>query len=118
MALKCAETVLKIVKNIIRNPTDTKYQKLMLKRKTVSEKILMVPGGADMLVSVGFTLLSESDAIAIKYDNIGDFEMAKLVSIVETIESFCGNLQEELRNERVDAVVTRDNQKFGTKQNA
>ena len=37
---------------------------------------------------------------------------------LETIESFCGNLQEELRNERVDAVVTRDNQKFGTKQNA
>ena len=118
MALKCAETVLKIVKNIICNPTDTKYQKLMLKGKTVSEKILMVPGGADMLVSVGFTLLSERDAIAIKYDNIDDFEMAKLVSIVETIESFCGNLQEELRNERVDAVVTRDNQKFGTKQNA
>ena len=118
MALKCAETVLKIVKNIIRNPTDTKYQKLMLKGKTVSEKILMVPGGADMLVSVGFTLLSTSDAIVIKYDNIGDFEMAKLASIIETIERFCGRLQEELRNERVDAVVTRDNQKFGTKQNA
>ena len=46
MALKCAETVLKIVKNIICNPSDTKYQKLMLKGKTVSEKILMVPGGA------------------------------------------------------------------------
>ena len=90
----------------------------MLKGKTVSEKILMVPGGADMLVSVGFTLLSKSDAIVIKYDNIGDFEMAKLASTIETIERFCGRLQEELRNERVDAVVTRDNQKFGTKQNA
>ncbi len=116
-AMKCAETIVKILKNIISNPKEEKFQKLMLKGKTVTEKILMIPGGSDILVAIGFTLTSDRLGIVLKYDNIDDMRLATFYSIIETGNKFIEDTGNDLRCERLDAVVTRDKQKYGTKSN-
>ena len=88
MAVKCAETIVKIVKNIANDPTEKKYQKLMLKGKTVREKILMIAGGADVLVAIGFTLTSDRLGIILKYDELDDMLLATLFSIIEAGNQF------------------------------
>ena len=109
--------IAKIVKNISNKPTEKKYQRLMLKGKTVSEKILGVPGGADVLVAIGFTLTSDRLGIILRYEQINDIEQATFLSIIEAVTDFINQLQNELRDERLSAVITRENQEYGTKQN-
>lgn len=53
-ALGALETAAKIVNNILQNPADPKFRRLRSNNALVSKKLLRVPGGQDLLLSLGF----------------------------------------------------------------
>ncbi|KAI3516628.1 hypothetical protein L1887_15551 [Cichorium endivia] len=55
------EIVLKLLKNIVREPENVKFRKIRLGNPKIKEAIADVPGGLDLLERVGFELKEESE---------------------------------------------------------
>eukprot|EP00505_MAST-04D_sp_SCG-Rhode-Island_P000293 Stramenopile-MAST_4_protein_293 len=119
-AVKAAETVKKVLQNIMKNPTEKKFQRLKLKNAAVSKKVLLVPGGSELLVAAGFMLEDESAGdddckIVLDVPEDGNVETIepRLVSIVTTIDSFIDSHNQSVRNELAAAADKRAQHKFG-----
>ncbi|CAI9296928.1 unnamed protein product [Lactuca saligna] len=55
------EIVLKLLKNIVREPENVKFRRIRLGNPKIKEAIADVPGGLDLLECVGFELKEESE---------------------------------------------------------
>ena len=53
-ALACIETALKLVNNVVQNPSEPKYRRIRSNNPAVSKRLLRCPGGQDLLLGLGF----------------------------------------------------------------
>ena len=104
----------------MKNPTEKKFQRLKLKNAAVSKKVLLVPGGSELLVAAGFMLEDENAdeddcKIVLDVPEDGNMETVepRLASIVTTIDSFIDSHNSSIRNELAAAADRRAQHKFG-----
>ena len=53
-ALACIETALKLVNNVVQNPSEPKYRRIRSNNPAISKRLLRCPGGQDLLLALGF----------------------------------------------------------------
>lgn len=61
---ECIQTILKIVDNILSNPSNAKVRTLRLNNPTIQSKIVQKKGGLDVLISIGFDYNFQSNVFA------------------------------------------------------
>jgi len=55
-ALAAIETALKLVSNIVAQPSEPKFRRFRANNPSISKKLLRCPGGQDLLVALGFRI--------------------------------------------------------------
>ena len=74
--MKALSLILLYVENIVKNPSEPKFRRIKASNKAFNERITSVPGAVDVLVSCGFTTVSEGDE---KFYSVSEDD-AKLLS--------------------------------------
>jgi hypothetical protein len=59
-----AETICKVIRNVIHGEDFEKYRRIKLTNTVVEERIVLVPGGVDILIGLGFNR-SSSDTLVL-----------------------------------------------------
>uniref|UniRef100_A0AAV1VC69 PUB domain-containing protein n=1 Tax=Peronospora matthiolae TaxID=2874970 RepID=A0AAV1VC69_9STRA len=53
-AITAAETLIKMLSNVVKNPQEEKFRKVRLSNASIQSKLVAVPGAIDILAEVGF----------------------------------------------------------------
>lgn len=59
ISIETINILLQIGSNIVKNPSEEKYRKLRTSNKKIKDKILLVPGGIQCLIEMGFKKIGE-----------------------------------------------------------
>lgn len=71
--LECLTTIIKLLNNVVSNPSELKYRKINLANETIKAKIVSVQGGVALLKAAGFEQsLDDSNSLILSTD--GDLE--------------------------------------------
>mmetsp|Transcript_40018 Transcript_40018/g.55617 ORF Transcript_40018/g.55617 Transcript_40018/m.55617 type:complete len:173 (-) Transcript_40018:120-638(-) len=115
----CVKTLLKIIQNIIRNPTDGKFRKVRTSNEAIKMKVLNVKGGLEFLVEIGFrkhvvdfeaSLCLEGDssevaASALRVLSVAEDVLLKCAHSVQEKKERC---ERELWHKKNDDKLRRD----------
>lgn len=86
-----ASTIVKIVANVLANPTEPKFRALKCDNRTVKEKVLACPGGRELLLAAGFEerdvgMIARPEMLVLPSE--ADLsELAQLRAALETVTS-------------------------------
>ncbi|OWZ09142.1 PUB domain protein [Phytophthora megakarya] len=85
LAMTAAETLIKMLTNVVKNPQDEKFRKIRLSNGAVQTKLVVVPGAVDILAEAGF-LRAEIDGEVYLMLTAGLFQAERVQSAIDRTE--------------------------------
>lgn len=84
-AITAAETLIKMLTNVVKNPQEEKFRKVRLSNAAIQSKLVAVPGATDILLEAGFTAveLEGDDFLLLTADM---FEAERVQSAIDRTE--------------------------------
>ncbi|CAI5701528.1 unnamed protein product [Peronospora effusa] len=93
-AITAAETLIKMLSNVIKNPQDEKFRKIRLANAVIQSKLVAVSGAIDVLVEAGFSRVT-LDGDAYLMLAIDAFRAERVQSAIDRVEVALIQLQHD-----------------------
>lgn len=93
-AITAAETLIKMLANIMKNPQEEKFRKIRLSNTTIQSKLVAVPGAVDILREAGFSRI-ELDGETYLMLTADTFQAERVQSAIDRTEVALSQLQHD-----------------------
>ncbi|RLN68272.1 hypothetical protein BBJ29_000851 [Phytophthora kernoviae] len=94
-AISAAETLIKMLGNVVKNPQEEKFRKIRLSNAAIQSKLVAVPGAVDILTEAGFSKL-ELDGEVYLMLAADVFQVERVQSAIDRTEVALIQLQHDL----------------------
>ncbi|KAG2768335.1 hypothetical protein JG687_00012625 [Phytophthora cactorum] len=93
-AITAAETLIKMLTNVVKNPQEEKFRKIRLSNAAIQSKLVSVPGAADLLAEAGFSRV-ELDGEVYLMLTAEAFQLERVQSAIDRTEVALIQLQHD-----------------------